>query len=213
LGQRDYAEVWALQRELRGQRQRGEVPDLVLTVEHGPVLTAGRRARPEHLLLDTRALHLRGVAVHWIERGGDWTWHGPGQLVAYPIVSLPARGLRIPDFVAALEGAMRRVAERIAEGEVEFVRQPEHPGLWARRDGMVRKVGAVGVHVERGVTAHGLALNLDPHPWGFDFIRPCGLDAQFTTSLARLLGRAVPAVADAAPWLADALQDELLDRT
>ncbi len=207
LGRLRYQAAWALQHEIRSERIRRHRCDILLTVEHEPVLTAGRRAQPEHLLRSAESLAELGVDLHYVERGGDWTWHGPGQLVAYPIVSLTERGLRVPEFVAVLEEAMADVARRVAGSrqDLDFGPRPGHPGLWASCDGRRLKIGAVGVHVERGVTMHGLALNLDPVPWGFELIVPCGLVGAETSSLRRLLGEGIPTVDDAAGWLATAL--------
>ncbi len=209
LGAVAYGDALALQRRLHRQRLAGEGEDTLLTLEHAPgVLTGGRRARDENLLVGAAALEAAGVSTVRVERGGDWTWHGPGQLVAYPIVRLSGLGLDVPRFVAGLEAAMAAVArEALEAADVGTVgRRAGYPGLWIAGRAGLQKLGAVGVHVRRFVSLHGLALNLDPDPWGFDFIRPCGL-SEPVTSLARLLGGAgeVPTVEQAARRLAAAL--------
>jgi len=220
LGRLDYDTVWELQRGLRAQRLASEGSDTLLTVEHDPpVLTAGRRAVDTHLRVDRSQLARDGIQVRAVERGGDWTWHGPGQLVAYPIVALKAWNLRVTGFVEGLERAMAEVVRRTLErgadparcAELAIGRRCGFPGTWVRRgDGSRAKLGAVGVHMRRFVSLHGLALNLDPRPWGFDRIVPCGLQDE-VSSVARLLEEiggepeAVPSVEEAAGWLADLL--------
>lgn len=191
-----------MQRELREARLAGQGSDVLLTLEHcPPVLTAGRRARPEHLRVSREVLVAAGFQVRAIERGGDWTFHGPGQLVAYPVVALQPRRLKVPALVAGMEAAMAALARhalREAGADPEGAGLalgplPGFPGCWAfRADQSRAKVGAIGVHVHRGVCIHGLALNVDPVPWGFDRIVPCGLLDEVTSlaKLARELGAA-----------------------
>ena len=224
LGRRSYASTWDLQLQVREKLKGGldAEPDVLLTVEHPPVLTAGRRAGPKNLLLSPEEARALGVDIQHIERGGDWTYHGPGQLVAYPIVALRRRGLSVKGYVAALEDAMQSVASRIltaagCDGIVTLRRRCGAPGLWAMRaDETEMKLGAVGVHVSRGVTIHGLALNLNTEPWGFSWIVPCGLVGAETSSLGRLVREfggdeaAIPTVEEAGQWLMDVLPSCLL---
>lgn len=220
LGRADYDSVWALQRELREARIAGQGADVLLTVEHSPpVLTAGRRATEAGLREPRAALEASGYQLRAIERGGEWTYHGPGQLVGYPIVAIQPRGLKVTRFVAGLEAAMLAVVRRgllrasvdpSALG-IELGRRPGYPGAWLRRGGRLAKIGAVGVHLRRFVSIHGLALNLDPVPWGFDRIVPCGLSDEIT-SLRREVTRAggdegaVLTVDEAAGWLVEELE-------
>jgi lipoate-protein ligase B len=199
LGRIHYDAARTLQGELRESRLRGEGEDVLLTLEHGPVLTAGRRAQEANLLLPPERLSKLGVDIRHVERGGDWTFHGPGQLVAYPIVALRGWGLRVTDFVAGLERAMaalaadalRSCAVDPADAGIEIGRRCGHPGTWAFRPGRApAKIGAVGVHFVRFVSMHGLALNLDPRPWGFDWIVPCGLLGAEVSSVRRLVEEA-----------------------
>lgn len=215
LGRASWDAAHQRQLALRQERLEGRGTDTVLTVEHDPVLTAGRRSDPDDLLHSEEALEAEGIAVRRAERGGSWTWHGPGQLVAYPIVRLPDRGLKVPAFVAGLELAMaeltRETLARCGVTDVEVGRRCGFPGTWVRRSRGVAKVGAVGVHVRRFVALHGLAWNLDPNPWGFDRIVPCGLDDVETTSVARLVAEgggdsaALPTVDQAAARLVELL--------
>jgi len=188
--------VLELQRSWREAVLASQAGDVVFTVEHDPgVLTSGRRARRSHLKATPEELVRHAVQTHAIERGGGWTWHGPGQLVAYPIVNLRRHRLRVPEFVAGLEEAMVLLARGILAsssvplGEDGLVvgRRCGYPGAWVREpDGQLAKIGAVGVHVHRFVSMHGLALNVDPQPFGFDWIVACGMESERTTSLARL---------------------------
>lgn len=220
LGLLDYDAAWELQRATRERLLADPgAPDVLFTVEHPPVLTAGRRALDANLLASAAELDEAGVAVRAIERGGDWTWHGPGQLVGYPIVALRRRRLKVKHFVGALEDAMLAVATRAfdAAGVASpLIRRKGHPGAWLDEPGGPRrKIGATGVHIRHGVSLHGLALNLDPRPWGFDWIVPCGLTDTQTTSLARVVREgggavgALPSVEQAARWLFEALPQHL----
>lgn len=187
LGRADYRSVWALQKELAGARARGEVGDRLLLVEHPAVLTLGRQSDVGHVLATPADLERRGIEVIRVERGGEVTYHGPGQLVAYPIIALARRGLLLRPFVRALEGAM--VATCAARG-VAAARRDGHPGCWVDADGPApRKIGALGIRVERGVTYHGIALNVAPDLADFALIDACGMPGVVSTSIAREAGR------------------------
>ena len=195
LGAADYDVVLALQQGLRQDLIEGRGEDVLLTLEHRPpVLTGGRRSAASDLLVAPEELARRGVLLRNIERGGSWTWHGPGQLVAYPIVALSHWGIRVPAFVAGLESAMLELTDwalNKAGVDIEgsgwkLGRRCGFPGAWLQRpNGNFAKVGAVGVHFRRFVSIHGLAWNLDPDPWGFELIQPCGLTDE-VTSVRRL---------------------------
>lgn len=184
LGRVPYRDALALQRGLHRMRREGRVGDLVLSLEHDPVITLGRSADPRHILADPRALGAAGVEVVPVERGGDVTYHGPGQLVLYPILDLRRFRRSLRWYVRALEEVMLRV---VATYGVRAGRVPGRPGIWVGRD----KLGAVGVYVRGWVTMHGLALNVDPELDRFRLIVPCGLHGAGVTSLAALLGRPV----------------------
>ena len=187
LGRADYRPVWALQKELAGARASDEIPDRLLLVEHPAVLTLGRQADERHVLADAAALDRRRIELIRVERGGEVTYHGPGQLVAYPIVGLARRGLLLRPFVRALEAAM--VATCAAFG-VAAERRDGHPGSWVDVSGPApRKIGALGIRVERGVSYHGIALNVDPDLADFDLIDACGMPGVRSTSIAAELGR------------------------
>ena len=187
LGRADYRPVWALQKQLAGARASDEIPDRLLLVEHPAVLTLGRQADERHVLADAAELARRRIELIRVERGGEVTYHGPGQLVAYPIVGLSRRGLLLRPFVRALEAAM--VTTCAAFG-VAADRRDGHPGSWVDVEGPnPRKIGALGIRVERGVSYHGIALNVDPDLADFDLIDACGMPGVRSTSIAAELGR------------------------
>ena len=151
-----------------------------------PVLTLGRQSDPAHILASDQELAARGIAVERTERGGEVTYHGPGQLVAYPIIRLHERGLLLRPFVRALEAAL---IETCAASGVAAARRDGHPGCWCDPDGDApRKIGALGLRVERGVSYHGIALNVTVDLADFELIDPCGMPGVESTSIARELG-------------------------
>ncbi len=181
LGTVDYQDAWTLQRELADARVAGG-PDTLLLLEHPSVYTAGRRTLPEERPAD-------GTAVIDTDRGGKITWHGPGQLVGYPIVGL-AEPLDVVNFVRRLEESLIHVC---AELGLETVRIAGRSGVWVPADdrGPARKVGAIGVRVSRATTLHGFALNCDCDLSAFSAIVPCGITDAGVTSLTAELGRHV----------------------
>jgi len=182
LGRVAYRGAHDLQRRLVGERAAERIGDQLLLLEHPPVLTLGRHSDPAHVLASPAALAARGIEVIQVERGGEVTYHGPGQLVAYPIVALAGRGLMIRPFVRALEAALVATCE--AHG-VAAERRDGHPGCWCDVDGpSPRKIGALGLRVERGVTYHGIALNVTVDLADFDLIDPCGMPGVASTSIA-----------------------------
>ena len=187
LGRVPYREAWALQRELAAARADDRVADQLLLLEHPPVLTLGRGADESHVLARPGELAGRGIEVLRVERGGEVTYHGPGQLVAYPILALGRRGLLLRPLVRALEAAMR---DTCASFGVEADRREGHPGCWVEPLGPApRKIGALGLRVERGVTYHGIALNVDPDLRDYDLIDACGMPAVVSTSIVAEAGR------------------------
>ena len=214
LGRLDYRTAWDLQHKLIAQRAAGEVPDQLLLVEHEPVLTLGRQSNPGHIRATPDELAGLGIEVIRIERGGEVTYHGPGQLVAYPIVRLADRGLLIRPFVRGLEDAMAQTA---ADFGVTAGRREGLPGLWCDATSLhPRKLGALGLRIERGVSYHGIALNITTNLADFDLIDACGMPEAETTSIARELGwtgtDALPStnsVARAADFFAQAFADRM----
>ena len=188
VGRIGYRSAWQLQKELVAQRAEGEIEDRLLLLEHDAVLTLGRQASHEHVLATPKQLTRRGIEVIRVERGGEVTYHGPGQLVAYPIIRLGDRGLLVRPLVEALEAAMIETCTRLG---VEAFRRDGHPGCWVEGDRgrPPRKIGALGLRIERGVSYHGIALNIDPDLRDFELIDPCGMPGLVSTSVAEELGR------------------------
>lgn len=216
LGRRAYRPVLALQQELAAARRRGEGRDVLLLLEHEPVVTLGRGADRAHLLGGEALLLARGLDLVETDRGGDVTLHAPGQLVGYPIVALEGPRRDVRRWVRDLVGTMGDVARALG---VEGGEVPGLVGLWvdeavpgaflgAERALRLAKLGAVGVHVSRWVTTHGFALNLTTSLELFDLIVPCGIRSHGVTSLAAL-GVAVPDRVAAAALAAAALAARL----
>ncbi len=204
LGTIDYAEAHRLQKELQAKRISGEIDDTVLLLEHPPVLTMGRSAKEQHVLAAPDVLAARGISVHEVGRGGDVTYHGPGQLVAYPIIDLKPDRRDVRKYMWSLEETMIRTC---ADFGLAATRVEGLNGAWIGN----RKVGAVGVRISRWVTMHGLAINANSDLTHFDLIVPCGIQDKTVTSLTAELGRTVFA-ADVIDPLARHLAD-LFDTT
>ncbi len=182
LGRIGYREAWERQHELAAARADGRIGDTLLLLEHPPVITLGRHADERHVLATEAWLASLGIEVIRVERGGEATYHGPGQLVGYPIVRLRERGLFVRPFVRALEAAMIETAGSYG---VEAARRDGYPGVWCDPDGpRPRKLGALGIRVERDVTYHGIALNVTTDLAGFGLIDPCGMPGIGVTSIA-----------------------------
>lgn len=197
LGRVDYRTAWDLQRSLAAARADGRIGDQLLLLEHPPVLTLGRHADERHVLAPAALLEERGIEVVRVERGGEVTYHGPGQLVAYPILELSRRGLLLRPLVRALEGAM---IDACAAFGVVAGRRDGHPGCWCDPDGpMPRKIGALGIRVERGVSYHGIALNVSTDLRDFALIDPCGMPGLASTSIEAELERTPPSAPAAGP--------------
>jgi lipoyl(octanoyl) transferase len=189
LGRTRYTDAHALQKRLVAERADGTIEDQLILLEHPAVLTLGRNSDPAHVLADASTLEARGIHIERVERGGEVTYHGPGQLVAYPIIGLADRGLLIRPFVRALEAAL---AETCGALGVAAGRREGHPGCWCDADGVEpRKIGALGLRVERGVTYHGIALNVTVDLRDFGLIDPCGMPGVASTSIARERGEDV----------------------
>jgi lipoate-protein ligase B len=164
----------------------GRLPnDLMLLLEHPPVFTLGRNGGRENLMVSDAFLKAAGVSVRPTERGGNITYHGPGQIVGYPVVDLQRARMRVADYVAALESLMIAVAR---EWGVDAQRDPRNRGVWV--DGA--KVGSIGLCLRRGMTFHGFALNVNNDLTPFEWINPCGLAGVRMASLAQVAGHAIP---------------------
>ena len=188
LGPVRYSDAVELQRTLVAERQRGLIADQLLLLEHPSVITCGVRAGADNVLASAAVLRRRGVEIHDARRGGDVTYHGPGQLVGYPIVSLKPDRCDVHRYVRDLEEVLIRA---VAELGVRATRIPGLTGVWVGND----KLAAIGVRLSRWVTSHGFALNVTTDLDDFALIRPCGLAERGVTSLARLTGAEMPAAA------------------
>lgn len=184
LGTVGFEAVYALQQELAARRRSGDTPDIAIAVEHTSCVTLGRRAKAEHLLADVKEMAVAGITVHRVDRGGDVTYHGPGQLVCYAITDLAGYGRDVHAHARRLEEIMIRAA---AACGVPAYREPGYPGVWCSQG----KLGALGFGVRRWVTMHGASLNVSPHLPHYDLIVPCGIRDRPVTSLERAAGRRV----------------------
>jgi lipoyl(octanoyl) transferase len=184
LGRVGYAEALELQRERVAQRKAGTIPDTLLLLEHPHVYTLGRNAKKENLLVSAKWLVAQGVQVFETDRGGDVTYHGPGQLVGYPILDLTRHRRDISWYMRSLEEVCIGVAGDLG---IEAGRIAGVPGVWVGNDKLV----AMGVHLSRWVTSHGFAFNVNTDLRYFEWIVPCGLPGKGVTSLEKLLGRPV----------------------
>lgn len=185
LGLIDYQEALRLQADKVAQRKAGTIPDTLLLLEHPHVYTLGRNANREHLLVSGEWLAAQRVQVFETDRGGDITYHGPGQLVGYPVLDLAGHRRDLTWYMRSLEEVLIGVA---ADLEVDAGRLAGAPGVWVGDE----KLAAMGVHVARWVTSHGFAFNVNTDLSYFDWIVPCGLHGKGVTSLEKLLGRRVP---------------------
>ena len=181
LGTQDYREVWDVQLETHAAVAAGELPPTLLLVEHPPVITFGKKGGRENLLVREDFLEEKGFSLYDIERGGDVTYHGPGQLVGYPIFRV---GRRVRDYLRSLEQALITV---LAEYDLESEGSPGYAGVWVGD----KKVAAIGVAVKRDVSFHGFALNVSTNLNHFNYIVPCGIQDKGVTSLSTLLGREI----------------------
>lgn len=173
-----YRQAWALQQDIVAARNDGRLnSDILLLLEHPSVFTMGRRGGLDNLTVPEALLQQKGIEVVQIERGGDITYHGPGQLVGYPIVDLRDHKLSVVDFVEKLEEVMIRTAEHYG---VKAHTDQRNRGVWVGN----RKLGSIGIAVRRGVTFHGFALNVNTDLTPFDWVNPCGLEGVGVTSLA-----------------------------
>jgi len=188
LGLIPYAEAWDLQRHVVAARKAGEVSDVLLLCQHPHVITLGRSGKREHLHASGHLLRQMGVSFYETDRGGDITYHGPGQLVGYPILNLGDIRKDVVWYVRQLEEAMIRAS---AEYGVIAGRRTGRTGIWVDAAAGEEKLAAIGVHISRWVTSHGFAYNVSTDLRYFELIVPCGIPDKKPTSLERLLGREV----------------------
>jgi len=185
FGLMPYERAWAWQQKLVALRKERRLDvDVLIILEHPPVFTLGRRGGRSHLKVSEKELKSANIPLVQVERGGEVTYHGPGQLVGYPIIDLRQAGLRVVEYVTRLEEVMIRLA---AEWGILAERNALNRGIWVGR----RKLGSVGIAVRRGVSFHGFALNVNTALEPFEWINPCGLEGVTVTSMARELSREV----------------------
>jgi lipoyl(octanoyl) transferase len=208
LGFMGYAEAYELQKRLVAARKVSVIGDVLLLCEHAHVITLGRSGKREHLLASDRVLQQKGVEFHSSDRGGDITYHGPGQIVGYPILNLAAIRRDVGWYVRMLEETMIRAT---ADFGISAEREPGKTGVWVtptvaaaghggRFTGLAaEKLGAIGVHLSRWVTSHGFAYNVSTDLRYFDLIVPCGIADRKATSLEKVLGRRVDRAEAVAP--------------
>lgn len=179
-----YQEAWELQKSLAQGRRAGQVGDMLILLEHPPTYTLGRRGVEAHLLVGEERLSQLGASVHWVDRGGDVTYHGPGQLVGYPILNLQRWGNDVYRYMRNLEEVLIRA---LSDLSVQGERLAGYTGVWVGKN----KIAALGVKVSEGITTHGFALNVNTDLTYFDHIVPCGLQDKGVTSIGKSLGRAM----------------------
>ena len=188
LGLVGYAEAYALQKRVVAARKAEAIEDVLLLCEHPHVITQGRNGKREHLLVSKHVLRQKGMEYYETSRGGDITYHGPGQIVGYPILNLSAIRRDVVWYVRTLEEAM---IQATAEFGIKAERVAGKTGIWVRVGNTEEKLAAIGVHISRWVTSHGFAYNVSTDLRNFDLIVPCGIAECKATSLEKLLGRSV----------------------
>ncbi len=184
LGLMDYGEAWELQHRLWSMRVEGKVPDLLLLLEHPHVITLGRRGDRSHLIASQEILGAMKIPIFHVERGGDVTYHGPGQMVVYPILNLKDYGYRLIRYVGQLEEVILSV---LRDFGVEGKRDSSNRGVWVDGD----KIASIGVAIKRWVSFHGIALNYATDLKYFELINPCGLEEVKITSMEKILGKEI----------------------
>lgn len=181
MGLIDYQKAWDLQHQLWSKRVEEELPDLLLILEHPHVITLGRRGNRQHLLVSREVLEEMKIPLFQVERGGDVTYHGPGQMVVYPILDLKEYGYRLIRYIGQLEEVILRVLKDFG---IEGKRDPLNRGVWVNGE----KIASVGVTIKRWVSFHGFSLNYETDLKYFELINPCGLEGKKMTSLEKILG-------------------------
>jgi len=187
MGEVDYGEGLLLQERLLAARQLGTIPDTLLLLEHPPVITIGRHGSGKNILAPRAVLEKKGIKVHEVSRGGDVTYHGPGQLVGYPIIDLKRYGRDVHTYYAKLEYVF---IELLSKHQISARRDEHYPGVWVGG----KKIAAIGIAVKKWVTMHGFAFNINPDLSYFELINPCGIADRGVTSLGKCLQEMVDAL-------------------
>jgi len=183
-GEMEYLKCLQLQQHLLCARQKDEIPDTLILVKHPPVITMGRNANLSSIIAPSQQLKEMGIPVYETERGGDAAYHGPGQLVGYPVMSLKERGKNVHDYYSALEQVIIELLKRY---DITAGRDHLYPGVWIGE----KKIAAIGIAVKKWVTMHGFALNVFPDPWHTELIIPCGITGRSVTSLQELVSQEI----------------------
>ena len=184
LGSIEYGEAHRLQKRLHRERLNGVIPDTLLLLEHPPTLTIGRSGSLENVLVSKDKLADEGITLFFIDRGGDVTYHGPGQLVGYPIMDLSSRGKDIQRYVRDIEEVLIRT---LKDFSINAARDERHAGVWVGDE----EIAAIGLSIRRWVSMHGFALNVNPNLEHFSYINPCGFPDRRATSISQVLGHEV----------------------
>lgn len=185
LGLVGYREAYHLQRKLLRQRFDGEIKDTILLLEHLPTITIGKSGKLENVLVSQAQLAREGISLFFTDRGGDVTYHGPGQLVAYPIIDLSQRDRDVHKYVRDLEEVVIRT---LSSFSIVADRDESHAGVWVKDE----EIAAIGLSIKKWITMHGIALNVSPKLEHFSLINPCGFSDRKATSMTRLLSRDIP---------------------
>ena len=185
LGIIDYQKSYALQKQILSGKLNNLQQNTLLLLEHPPTITLGKSGKIENLLISENDLELKGIPIIHTDRGGDITYHGPGQLVIYPIIDLSEYGKNIHWYVFSLQEVAIRV---LADFSIESKRDNQYIGVWVNE----KKIAAIGVAVHKWITTHGMALNIAPNMKHFDLINPCGIRDKGVTSMSQLLGKDIP---------------------
>ena len=181
LGMVEYGAAYQLQKKLQQQRVEGEIGDTLLLLEHPPTITVGKAGSIDNILVPRETLDHRGISLYFVDRGGDVTYHGPGQLVGYPILDLSSRGGQLKQYVHDLEEVLIRT---LKDFSISAGRDPHHVGVWIGQ----KKIASIGLSIRDWVTMHGFALNVSTEPEDFSLIHACGLKERKTTSVEEVLG-------------------------
>jgi lipoate-protein ligase B len=184
LGLMEYREAWELQKRLHHQRVERKISDVVLLLEHPPTITIGRSGSLDNVLVSKESLARGGISLFFVERGGDVTYHGLGQLVGYPILDLRERGKDLHLYVQNLEEVILRA---LKDFSLDAERDENHPGVWVNGE----EIAAIGLSVKKWVSMHGFALNVNTSLDHFAFINPCGFPDKRATSMSKVLGRKI----------------------
>lgn len=180
----EYREAWELQKRLHHHRVEGRIPDLLLLLEHPPTITIGRSGSLDNILISRKQMVQAGIPLFFIDRGGDVTYHGLGQLVGYPILDLRDQGRDVRLYVRKLEEVM---IQTLRDFSIEADLDERHPGVWVKGE----EIGAIGLSIKKWVCMHGFALNVDTDLDHFAFINPCGFSDRRATSMSKIIGRKI----------------------